>query len=258
MLPHCTKDIAELQDTEHAAQKAFNRHDVFLIVLNNLRFLVHQELALRGDGDEFNNNFVQLLHLRGLNCGDIDVRSWLAKKTNKYTSPDVQNEYLELMTLHILCDVSKNIAAASCFSVMADEYTEHSNKEQFTVNIRWVDNQMKEHESFIGLYKVDTNDADTLVSAITDVLLRMNVNIANCRGQCYDGASNMSGIHKGVAKLINLEESRAIYMHCYGHTLNLAVGDCMKSSKICKDTLDTSFEITRLIKFSPKRNAAFE
>ena len=159
------------------------------------------------------------------------------------------------MALHILRDVSKNIAAASCYSVMADECTDCSNKEQFTVNIRWVDEQLKEHESFIGLYKVDTIDADSLVFAIRDVLLQMNVNIANCHGQCYDGASNMSGACKGVAKLINQEESRAIYMHCYGHALNLAVGDCMKSSKICKDSLDTAFEITKLIKFSPKRNA---
>ena len=141
---------------------------------------------------------------------------------------------------------------------MADECTDCSNKEQFTVNIRWVYKELQQHENFIGLYKVDTIDADSLVFAIKDVLLRMNVNIANCRGQCYDGASNMSGARKGVAKLINQEESRAIYMHCYGHALNLAVGDCMKSSKICKDTLDTSFEITRLIKFSPKRNAAFD
>jgi len=63
---------------------------------------------------------------------------------------------------------------------------------------------------------------------------------------------------QSVAKLINQEDSHAIYMHWYGHALNLVVGDCMKSSKICKDTLDTSFEITRLIKFSPKRNAEFE
>ena len=54
------------------------------------------------------------------------------------------------------------------------------------------------------------------------------------------------------------EESLAIYMHCYGHALNLAVSGCMKSSKICKDALDAAFEITRLIKFSPKRNAAFD
>jgi len=71
------------------------------------------------------------------------VGSWLAEKTKKYTSPDIQNECLELMALHIPCDVNKNSAAASCFSVMADECTECSNKEKFTVNIQWDDDQMK-------------------------------------------------------------------------------------------------------------------
>ena len=78
------------------------------------------------------------------------------------------------MALYVLFDVSKNIAAASCFSVMADECTDCSNKEQVTVK---VDDQMKEHQSFIGLYIVDSIDADTLVFAIRDVLLRVNVNI---------------------------------------------------------------------------------
>ena len=32
----------------------------------------------------------------------------------------------------------------------------------------------------------------------------------------------------------------------------------MKQSKVCRDALDIAFEITRLIKFSPKRNAAFD
>ena len=120
VLPHCIKDIAELQDAEHAAQKALN-HRVFMRILNSLRFFVRQGLALRGDGDELDSNFIQLLRLNGLNCVDVDVESWLAKKTNKYTSPDVQNKCLELMSLHILREVSKNIAAASCYSVMADE-----------------------------------------------------------------------------------------------------------------------------------------
>ena len=135
VLTQCTKDVAELQSAEHTAQKTLNRH-MFMILLNNLRFLVDQGLALRGDGDEFNSNFIQLLCLIGLNCGDIEVNSWLANKTNKYTSP---HECVELMALHILRDVSKNIAAASCYSVMADECTDCSNKEQFTVNIWWVE-----------------------------------------------------------------------------------------------------------------------
>ena len=35
----------------------------------------------------------------------------------------------------------------------------------------------------------------------------------------------MSGTKNGVAKLISEEEPRAVFTHCYGHSLNLAVGD---------------------------------
>jgi hypothetical protein len=67
----------------------------------------------------------------------------------------------------------------------------------------------------------------------------------------------MSGIRNGVASQILAEEQRAIYTHCYGHALNLAVGNTMKGSKVCCEALETAFEISKLIKFSPKRNAAF-
>ena len=150
------------------------------------------------------------------------------------------------------------IASSHCFSILADECTDCSNKEQFTINIRWVYPNLNENEDFIGPYQVNTIDAESLVSSIKDVLLRMNVNVADCRGQCYDGASNMSGARKGVAAVITQEESRALYTHCYVQALNLAVADTVKQSKICRDALDTAFEITRLIKFSPKRNAAFD
>lgn len=53
------------------------------------------------------------------------------------------------------------------------------------------------------------------------------------------------------------EESHALYTHCYAQALNLAVADTIKS-KLCIDALDTAFEVTCLIKFSPKRNAAIE
>ena len=47
-------------------------------------------------------------------------------------------------------------------------------------------------------------------------------------------------------------------MHCYGHALNLAVGDTVKRCKLLKDALDITFEVSKLVKFSPKRNAQFE
>lgn len=43
----------------------------------------------------------------------------------------------------------------------------------------------------------------------------MNAKLADCHGQCYDGALNMSGARKGVAAIITQEESRALYTHCY-------------------------------------------
>ena len=68
----------------------------------------------------------------------------------------------------------------------------------------------------------------------------------------------MSGIRRGVAAQFLSDEPRALYNHCHGRALNLAVGDTIKQVKLLRDTLDTCFEISKLLKFSPKRDVAFE
>lgn len=86
----------------------------------------------------------------------------------------------------------------------------------------------------------------------------MNLKITQCRGQCYDGASNISGTKSSVATQIATEETRAVYMHCYDHALNLAVGDTVKQSKLLRDTLDTTGEISKLLKYFLRRDSLFE
>ena len=71
-------------------------------------------------------------------------------------------------------------------------------------------------------------DAATLTNVILDTLVRMNISLSKCRGQCYDRASNMSDAKKGVAANITNKEPRAVYTYCYGHALNLTVGDTVK------------------------------
>ena len=93
---------------------------------------------------------------------------------------------------------------------------------------------------------------------IKDVLIRMNLNISKLRGQCYDGASTMKGHKSGVSTQISRIEPRAVYTHCYGHSLNLAVSDALKGSKVMKDALETVHEITKLIKYSPRREGIFQ
>ena len=95
-------------------------------------------------------------------------------------------------------------------------------------------------------------------SYIKDVLLRLNLPISKVRGQCYDGAATMAGCISGVATRMNADEPRAIFTHCYGHSLNLACCDTIKQSKLMHDALDTTHEITKLIKKSPGREATFK
>ena len=86
----------------------------------------------------------------------------------------------------------------------------------------------------------------------------MNLALKNCRGQCYDGASNKSEAKNGVAKQNSDKEARAVYTHCYGHALNLAVGDTVKQSRVMRDAFDTTYEASNLVMFSPKRDSLFK
>ena len=124
--------------------------------------------------------------------------------------------------------------------------------------LRWVDDNLNPHEDFIGLYEVPSIEANVIVSTISDALIRMNLTLSKVRGQCYDGASNMSGLRNGVARQINDMEKKALYTHCYGHSLNLAASDTLQNCKVMKAALETTHEITKLIKYSPRRQNLFD
>ena len=57
----------------------------------------------------------------------------------------------------------------------------------------------------------------------------------------------MSGSKSGV--------ERALHTNCYAHSINLAVGDTMKVCHFLKGTVDSTYELTKLVKMSPKRDA---
>ena len=44
----------------------------------------------------------------------------------------------------------------------------------------------------------------------------------------------------------------------YGHALNLAVGDTIKQQKLLRDALDVTYEISKLLKYSPRHDTVFE
>ena len=72
--------------------------------------------------------------------------------------------------------------------------------------------------AIIGLYEVPSIEANVIVSTISDALIRMNLTLSKVRGQCYDGASNMSGLRNGVARQIKDMEKKD-YTHIVTVTL---------------------------------------
>ncbi|KAL5497072.1 hypothetical protein EMCRGX_G013468 [Ephydatia muelleri] len=236
-IPETTRDIGEMLSTAHAEGKKISGQ-CLVTIAENIRFLARQGIALRGEEDEKDSNFIQLLHLLAIK--QPELINWMQQKTSKYTSAQIQNELLSIMGSSVVGDIAAKIQNAKHFCIMADEVTDASNKEQVVVCFRTVDEKFVCSEDFVGVYVVETTKSDTIVHILKDTMIRMNLPITNCRGQCYDGAANMAGHRNGVAAQILAEESHMV-----------------KKNKILRDTLDTVFEISKLVKFSPKREAIF-
>ena len=254
-LPSTTKDIGEQLSNLHAADKMKNSK-ALLQIISVITFLCRQGLALRGANDETDSNFSLLLSMKAHD--DPNLASWLKRKENVYTSATIQNEIIKIMGIHVLHDIATCVKTSPFFAIMADETTDKANKEQVTLIVRWVAEDFEVHEEFLGLYHVNSINAATITDVIKDTLIRMNLSTSRLRGQCYDGASAMSGTKSGVAKRICDLEPRAVFMHCFGHSLSLAASDAIKQSKLMSDALRTTHEITKLIKYSPPRDGIFQ
>ena len=109
--------IGELLSKEHQKEQEMNRK-ILIRILQNIRYLARQGLPLRGSNEDADSNFIQLL-LRSSDSPEII--EWMRKKTNKYTSPVIQNECIQIMALRIIRQVSQNIQDSACFTIMADE-----------------------------------------------------------------------------------------------------------------------------------------
>ena len=106
-------------------------------------------------------------------------------------------------------------------------------------------------EDFIGFVPVKDKMGPGIKTAIIKGLQHAHLDLGNCRGQGYDGASEMKGHLSGCAALIFKDYRLAIYVHCASHSPNLMLSDGCKVGAIRK-TIGTMKEIT-FIRASEKR-----
>ena len=102
---------------------------------------------------------------------------------------------------------------------------------------RWI-KDLRVHEDFGGYYELPPDiRSDTIVTAITDSLISMQLPLNDLRAQAYDGASNIFGKNTGVSVQIAAEQPKALSVHCQGHSLNLGIKATMTNSNQMKDAM---------------------
>ena len=145
ILAATTEPIDEQSNSKLADQKRNNRQ-IFLKILEKLRFLSRQGLPMLGDSN--NRKFIHFLLSEA--------------KTIKFTHSTIQNDRLKLMSVSILRNVSKKVKQSKFYTIMVDEVTDVSNHEELVICIRWIDHNFEPHKEMIGFYQVEDIKSGTL------------------------------------------------------------------------------------------------
>ena len=209
-------------------------------ILETIHFLSRQPLLFCGNWSkdskrEENSNFHQLLLLRSLDDQDL-VRCLNSGSKIKYNLPEIQNKILKIMSLQVLREIAQNIRNSVTYTTTTDETADISNKVQLLLCMRWVDGNLVPYEKFIGMHSLVNTSADYIVLVIKDIFLQTNLKTENARGQCYDEASAVADSRSRLVTQLKSLNGKWLFVHCYGHALNLAIGDVirnLKNSKKC-------------------------
>ena len=102
------------------------------------------------------------------------------------------------MTHTVLCKLTDSLKTHRYHSILVEEATEISFKEQVRIYIHHVSCDMEIHEDILGLYEMGNTTAGILTKIIKDVVCQCGLDLVDCRGQAYDGVSNMKGRESGV------------------------------------------------------------
>nr|XP_047138550.1 uncharacterized protein LOC124814676 [Hydra vulgaris] len=110
--------------------------------------------------------------------------------------------------------------------------------------LRFVDSDFNIREDFIQfIYCSEGVKGKDLFNVLLNCVSNLNLDIKNCRGQGYDGASSVSGYINGLsAQVLNIN-SKALYTHCHSHRLNLSFCESFVTTRV----FDFTLPVTRLL-----------
>ena len=260
-----TSILSKLQES-HKQYVKENR-DFLKVIIECLMFTAQQNIAQRchdeqrdslsNSSDVNRGNFLELIHLR---CKDI---AWLKDKLHsqlqkhaQWTSPVIQNELLQIIADLIRKRIINDVRASGWYGIILDETSDISRTEQVSLCLSFALNGKKK-EAFIDFYSTKSTEGEVLYELVKSAITELNLDLKNIVGKAFDGAANMNGVHKGLSTRMEECSPLGIYVHCYGHVLNLALQDTLTQIEPLRNTLGTIQALYNFLEASPKRHALF-
>ena len=153
------------------------------------------------------------------------------KLTDHHCGNTIQNELICIMAGKVLENISTRLKFAKYYSLILNCTPDISHSEKMSFTLRFVDIvdcQVTVQEDFVGSETVNETTGEGLTETILLYLNKFNISIQDCQG--YDNGSNMKGKHNGVQVRVLKMNSRAFFVPCACHSLNLVVADAASSS----------------------------
>ena len=117
------------------------------------------------------------------------------------------------------------VEEARFYSIICDEASDESNKEQLSFCLRYVNDDGDICEDFLKFIHCKSGlTGKDLYNEVTEALTNFGLDLQNCRGQGYDGVGAVSGHVNGLSPLTLRENSQALYGHCASDRFNLVIG----------------------------------
>lgn len=166
--------ISQKLDSQQSKIIAENRK-YLVTILETLLFCAKQCIALRGHNENYQSdnqgNLLELLKMRSQDNSIIEKYFSNKEKTFRYVSPEYQNIFLNLLSNNILSQIIDLVKNAGIYSVIMDETQDLRKHEQVSIVLRYCDEKLNVFESFIGFYRTDKMDGESLSNLLKHTLL---------------------------------------------------------------------------------------
>ena len=223
------------------------REDVYHNAFLSLYWTAKEELP--------NCKFVRLLKLlERLDLPDIDLF--------RHRSAGAVREMLLLLGRTIKEKVLERATLANCYSMLCDEVSDISNKEQLISFMQFVDHEFGNAKiKFLAVDNVleefDSANADSIKTTIIKQISNSKLEVNRLLGLATDGASVMTGKRNGVAALLRRECKLLLNVHCICHRLALACGDANDHVQYIQSVEKILLQLWSFFKNSPKKSASY-